>query len=429
MENTGTTIFANSFVVDSTAFHDENYVFVNAHELAHQWFGNMVTANNSKNHWLNEGFATYYAWLAEKEVFGEDYFYLKLFQSAEQLKELSDSGKGESLLIPNASSLTYYQKGAWALHRLKELIGEKHFDTAIKNYLNNNAYNTVTTQNFIDEVEKASQTSVDSWVKDWLTQSAFQGAEALESLQRSEFIKNYMELASLRETPFPLKKEFLSKALSKPINEYLGQEAVFQLSGENSPEAISLYEKAFESNNLMLRQAIAVSMEKIPTELKLDFFSLLKDKSYVTIENALLKAWLQFPEETEFLLDQTKGIEGFQNKNIRLLWLTINLVTPTVNDKLKKAYFNELSEYPSKYNPFGLRQNAMGYLYQLNTFTSENLKDLVNGAQHPNHRFRKYSESLLEKLLQKEEYRLQYEQLSGTLNPTEKEFLTKKLEN
>ena len=357
------------------------------------------------------------------------YYYWKLFQSAERLKELSDSGKGEALLNPKASSLTFYQKGAWALHILKEQIGKENFDLAVKNYLQNNAYSIVITENFIEEVEKASKISVDAWVQNWLHQSAFQGTEALESLQKSTFIKGYMEVAALRETPFSIKEEFLNKALAKPINEYIGQEAIFQISGENSPEAIELYKKAFASENLMLRQAIAVSIDKIPLELKTEFFSLLKDESYITIENALLKAWLQFPEDTAFLLEQTKDVHGFQNKNVRLLWLTINLVSPEIEPELSKDYFEELSSNTSKYMPADLRQNALGYLYQLNAFTSENLKDLLNGAQHPVSRFKNYCASMLNKLLLNDEYRLQYAELHNTLSPTDKEFLTKKLEN
>ncbi|MFK7750446.1 MAG: M1 family metallopeptidase, partial [Kordia sp.] len=122
MENTTTTIFSDSFVIDSIGFVDKNYVNVNAHELAHQWFGDLVTAKSGKHHWLQEGFATYYALLAEKEIFGDDYFYWTLFKSAMQLKALND-GKGESLLNPKASSLTFYQKGAWALHVLRAKVG------------------------------------------------------------------------------------------------------------------------------------------------------------------------------------------------------------------------------------------------------------------------------------------------------------------
>ena len=72
MENTTATFFSDNFIVDSTGFNDRNYINVNAHELAHQWFGNLVTEQSGSDHWLHEGFASYYALLAEKEIFGED---------------------------------------------------------------------------------------------------------------------------------------------------------------------------------------------------------------------------------------------------------------------------------------------------------------------------------------------------------------------
>lgn len=80
MENTGCTFFSEAFVIDSVAFKDRNYINVNAHEMAHQWFGNLVTETEGKHHWLHEGFATYYALLAERALFGTDYYYWKLFK-------------------------------------------------------------------------------------------------------------------------------------------------------------------------------------------------------------------------------------------------------------------------------------------------------------------------------------------------------------
>jgi aminopeptidase N len=73
MENTSATLFASTYIVDS-GFEDRNYINVNAHELAHQWFGNLITAESGKHHWLQEGFATYYALLAERDIYGDDYF-------------------------------------------------------------------------------------------------------------------------------------------------------------------------------------------------------------------------------------------------------------------------------------------------------------------------------------------------------------------
>ena len=427
MENTGTTIFSDSFIVDSIGFNDRNYVNVNAHELAHQWFGNYVTAQKDEHHWLQEGFATYYALLAERMIFGEDHYYWKLYESAEQLKALSDTGKGEALLNPKASSLTFYQKGAWALHILNEKVGEGAFKEAVRNYLLKNPYGSVTTRDFLAEVEKSSGMDLSDFEANWLRQSAFQGTEALNSLKKSSFIRNYMEVAALREIPFQNKMELLDKALNFPVNDYTGQEVVFQLSEETSPGVIQLYKKAFESGNLYARQAIALSLEKIPTVLKKDFESLLKDPSYITREHALMKLWLNYPEEAGEWLDKTKDTHGFSDKNVRLLWLVINLVTPEAGGENLRIFYDELSSYTRSHHPFELRQNAFGYLYQINSFTRENLIDLLMSAQHHNTRFRDYSRKLLEELLKREEYRNRYTELSAELSEKDSKFLNTRL--
>ena len=427
MENTGTTIFSNSLVVDSIAYNDQNYVMVNAHELAHQWFGNLVTATTGEHHWLQEGFATYYAMLAEKEIFGEDYYYWKLYETAEQLKALSDEGKGEALLSSSAGSLTYYQKGAWALHILKEMVGEQAFNAAVRNYLKKYAFENVTTSDFLAEVEKASGKDLTKFRKNWLEQSAFQGTAALESLKKSEFIRNYMEIAALREIPFQNKIDQLTRALEVPVNDYIGQEAVYQIAGQNGPEAIKLYKKAFNTGNLYVRQAISASIDKIPEQLKEEFISLLEDPSYQTIENALLKLYLQYPGEADQWLQKTEGIEGNSGKNVRMLWLVINLVTPETDKEKTRKYFEELSGYTAPHYPFEVRENAFGYLYQLNAFREQNLIDLIKGAQHHTFRFRDFSRKLLGNLLQTEEYRPEFEALKEKLSPQDREFLTSRM--
>lgn len=427
MENTGTTIFANAFITDSIAFKDRNYVSVNAHELAHQWFGNMVTAIDNKDHWLHEGFATFYALLAEKEIFGDDYYYWKLYQSAEELKALSDKGKGEAVTQLKASSLTYYQKGAWALHILREKVGREAFNLAVKNYLELYQFKTVSTNNFIAEVEAVSNEDLSEFMRKWINQTAFQGTEALNSLKKSEFIKSYLELAGLRETAFQDKEALLSAALDFPVNDYLGQEVVYQLAGETSAGAIALYKKAFKSNNVYVRQAIATSMEKIPQELKPQFESLLGDESYITKEKALMKLWMNFPEDVDKYLNKTKGVQGFTNKNVHLLWLTLNLVSPGYEPQHKNATYEELSGYTREYRPMELRRNAFGFLYQINSFTTQNLLDLLQGTQYHDYKFRNFCRELLDELLKSDDYKQKFLVLSNRLSKMEKDYLKSKL--
>ncbi|MGA8854233.1 MAG: M1 family metallopeptidase [Christiangramia sp.] len=427
MENTGTTIFSESLMTDSIGFKDRNYINVNAHELAHQWFGDLVTEKNGKHHWLHEGFATYYALLAEKEIFGEDYYYWKLYETAESLKELSDSGKGESLLNPKAGSLTFYQKGAWALHILREEIGDEAFRKGVKNYLELYAFKNVETDNFIAEMETASGKDLSQFVKDWLEQSAFKATQSLESLKKSEFIRNYLNIAALRETPLEQKYQFLNDALDFPVNDYTGQEVVQQLSGLKSDQAVQLYRKAFESNNVFVRQAIARTIEEIPKSLKPEFESLLQDESYLTIEAALFKLWEQFPEERTEYLEETRKLDGFYNKNIRMLWLTLNLVTPEFEPELTQDYYNELSGYTAVNKPFQIRENAFSYLYQLGAFNQQSLESLIKGTQHHTYSFRNYCRQLLNELLNNEEYKKELIDISEGMTEKETSYLRSKI--
>lgn len=426
MENTTATIFAESFFTDSIGFIDRNYVNVNAHELAHQWFGDLVTEQSSEDHWLQEGFATYYALLAEKKVFGEKDFYYKLYKNAEDLKEQSDNGEGQALTNPEANSLTFYQKGAWALHILREKIGNEAFKTGIRNYLEKHKFETVTTDDFITEMEKSSGEDLSGFVDKWLNQSAFQAKEALESLRESSFINKFLELAALQQTDFRDKADQLENALKFPINKFLGQEAVNQLPADHPSEKQGqLYKKAFKSNTILVRQAIASSLTTVPDELKEKYESLLDDDSYLTQETALLNLWNSFPKDQKKYLDKLKNTQGFYDKNVRMLWLTLSLVTDDYHPENNDDYFNELSGYTSPRYDYSIRKNAFGHLYQINTFSNENYQDLLEATTHHNWRFRKFARALLDKLLNEENHRGKLKELKPHLSKKERKNLDK----
>jgi len=405
MENTTSTFFSEAFVVDSIGFSDRNYVNVNAHELAHQWFGNLVTETDGTHHWLHEGFASYYALLAEKELFGGDYYYWKLLQTAEQLKVFSNEGKGESLLNPKASSLTFYEKGTWALHVLNELIGEETFRIAVKNYLNKHAFKNVTTEDFISEVRAATAVDITDWEADWLDQSAFQETQAFRSLMKSEFVQNYFAIKQLNLKPIVEKKEVFMGSMEIFSNDFIGQEIVYQLANESISETLEIYKKAFESENMYVRQAIALSLQPIPKELQIHFESLLDDPSYVTKEAALYSLWIHFPKKQTTYLSALEEVVGFQDKNVRLLWLTLALVTPGYKMSEKLNIQNELKSYTSPEYSFEVRERAFGYIQELGLYDELVLKNLVNAVIHHNWRFRKYARTVLENAIEIPQYK------------------------
>ncbi|WP_339611847.1 M1 family aminopeptidase, partial [uncultured Planktosalinus sp.] len=424
MENTTLTVFSEAFVVDSIGFTDRNYVHVNAHELAHQWFGNLVTATSSEHHWLQEGFATYYALLAEREVFGHDYYYWKLYESAEQLIELSNQGKGEPLLKKGASSLTYYQKGAWALHILREQVGDLAFRQAIQNYLKKYQFKSAVTEDFLNELEYLTNQSLDWFRDDWLNQLAFKATQAMNSLRKSPFIEHYMSLLTLSDKPLEEKQSIFNVLLKPPVNDYLGQAVVFQLSEEAIEQSIPFFQKAFRSESILIRQAIALSLEKIPLELKQDYETLLTDASYLTQEAALYHLWVNFPEKRSHYLDATSNFIGFQDKNVRQLWLALALATDGYQDHLKQELFKELSAYSSSEYSFEIRQLAFQYLYSLDGFTNQNLINLLDACLHPNWRFRSRSRELLSNLVVKnEEVKLQLVNLKQNLPLNQLQYL------
>ncbi len=434
MENTSATIFSDAFVIDSVAFKDRNYVNVNAHELAHQWFGDLVTEESGKHHWLHEGFATYYAWLAEKEIFGEDYYYNRLYESAQRLIQRSDAGNGERLLDPKASSLTFYQKGALALHILREQVGDTVFRKSVINYLNKNRYKNAEVSDFISEVEKEGELPLDIYVNTWLNSDIFPKEVMLNSLARHAKIRALMDWekqgihAFFKTDKHMLDTLMLNRIFESPDSELLTREVLSAIKKSlPKPDLEYVYRKALSAKNIKTRQEVILQADSIPAALQGDFEQLLSDASYVTVEYALFKLWLQFPERRTYYLNSTEQIHGFNNKNIRTLWLALALVTPTYRTAEKEAYLKELSGYTSPVFHFEIRQNAFMYLRQIQVFSDQNLKDLVSACTHPVWQFSKYARQLLEQLLSKEEYKLRYQQFFSELSKEEQTFLSKYL--
>ncbi|MDO8315946.1 MAG: M1 family metallopeptidase [Flavobacterium sp.] len=417
MENTSATLFNTRYVVDSTGFEDRSYTNVNAHELAHQWFGNLVTAESGKHHWLQEGFATYYALLAEKKIYGEDYFYSKLYESASQLKYASRTDT-IPVLNAKASSLTFYQKGAWALFVLHEEIGDKAFKKAVKNYLKKHAFQNVNTQDFFAEIKKLSDYDLENFSKVWLETTVFNTQQANNLLLENKVIQMLFEVDKLKNKPLSEKKEFFEKTMQSDIYFSVKEAILNQLKNEKWEDKKSLFILALETKNVQLRQTAAAALNEIPESFRTQYETLLEDKSYQTQELALYNLWNNFPENRILYLDKSKTWLGFNDYNLRTLWLTLALSTPNYPID-KQALETELMQYSSIDYEANTRQNALEKLLAFKIINDIVLKNLVNATTHHMWQFTKFGRDNIRKLLKNPEMRVSFEKIVPDLNEAE----------
>lgn len=425
MENTTATIFSDGYLIDSTAFVDKNYLNVNAHEMAHQWFGNLVTEKNGNHHWLHEGFATYYAQLAEKELFGDDHYYWKLYSSLTALQNTIEMGEGQRLTDPKASSLVFYEKGAWALYVLRNQVGEVAFKAGVKNYLNKHQFKNVTISDFLLEIETASGQDLSNFKKDWLENEELPIQLAKDQLRKdSESLKQLFAMENefkAIESDDVDYEAYWNKTTSVHLRKHL-------LENYNRviPEAI--FSKAFESDTIPIRQVLSQKMDSIPNSLKSKYETLLADNSYVTIENALFKLWSTYPEEKAKYLEQTKDIIGLPNKNVRLLWLTLAIVTNDYNAKKTQDYFLELSGYTSESYGSEVRMGAFQYLHQAVGLNNASLKSLIKATTHHSWQFKKFARNLVDELLKDADYEVRLQEKAKELNEEEVRYINTKLD-
>lgn len=428
MENTTSTIFSQDFVVDEIGYNDRTYINVNAHELAHQWFGDLITAESGTHHWLQEGFATYYALLAEQQIFGEDHFNYEMYEIAERLQQAS---KTDTIPIMNekASTLSFYQKGAWALHVLREGIGHDNFKNAVKTYLNKYAFKNVNTNQFLAEIKAVAPAyDVDGFKKRWLESGKFEVEEALSLLSKNEFMQDYFAVGEMQEKPFSENKaEYLNIMGSKdffPIKE----EILYQTAKVPFAEKAELVRLAMKTNNLKVRQAVARTVTDIPTEFAEEYKTLLYDESYITREIALNLLYKRYPEKRTELLDISKNWVGFNDKNLRILWLTLAYADKNYHPEKKDDFYGELIHYASPEFESSVRQNALANLLYIGKADPIVWHDLIDATLHHKWQFVKYGKDNLRKLIKKKGYRELLQDMLPELNDAERSKLQQLLD-
>ena len=134
METTTSTVFGDFILIDPHAYWQRNYINTNAHEMAHQWFGNCIAHLVNKDVWLTESFATYYGKIFERSIFGKDYYQNVM---NDELKLALDASKSNNYPVGSSmgGNARIYQKGSLVLGMLRNVMGDREFHDAIRLYL------------------------------------------------------------------------------------------------------------------------------------------------------------------------------------------------------------------------------------------------------------------------------------------------------
>ena len=138
-----------------------------AHELAHQWFGNSVTARRWRDIWLHEGFACYAEWLWSENSGGQSadewarHYHQKLVSSPQNLL-LADPGPRDMF------DDRVYKRGAITLHVLRTTIGDDKFFALLRDWTNRHRHGTVVTDDFTGLAANYAEVSLHPLWNAWL---------------------------------------------------------------------------------------------------------------------------------------------------------------------------------------------------------------------------------------------------------------------
>ncbi|MFQ6605701.1 MAG: M1 family aminopeptidase [Fidelibacterota bacterium] len=156
---------------------DHYYDWILVHELAHQWWGDLITCQDFHHIWLNEGFATYSEALWVEQRSGPEAFrqYIDSRMGFETwwadppVYRYDVTGSGDIF------HTTVYKKGAWVLHMLRHVVGDSAFITILQTYAADStfAYGNATTETFRDLCESVSGFDLDSFFNQWIYQSYY----------------------------------------------------------------------------------------------------------------------------------------------------------------------------------------------------------------------------------------------------------------
>ena len=201
MENFTVTTQTDLTLHDARAHLDFSSDDLVAHEAAHSWFGNLVTARDWAHAWLHESFATYMECLYLREAKGRDEYDFQLLRDAEAY--FHEDGQYRRPIVTqryeepiDLFDAHLYPGGAVRLRNLHALLGEETFRAVLKRFLEAHRFGVAETVDLARAVETETGVNYDPWFDQWILSAGYPAIEVGFTWQE----KDRMAVVTMRQT-------------------------------------------------------------------------------------------------------------------------------------------------------------------------------------------------------------------------------------
>ncbi len=324
MENWGAITYRESALLfnelHSSAANKQWVAIVIAHEIAHQWFGNLVTMEWWTDLWLNEGFASYMEYLCVNALFPEwqmwNQYVAERFAVALRLDALQTSHPVEiEVHHPDEISEIFdqisYAKGSVILRMLAEFLGAKKFRDGLRHYLKKHAYKNTVTNDLWKSLEIVSKKPVRKIMAAWTRQAGYPLIEVEEKtgkliLSQSRFFSSEISRKQNKtKTVWPVPLNYIKNdgtlsqlLVNKPKQALLkGRTGIVKFNGGET--SLTRVRYPLEKIQAMMP---AIAERQLPVSDRLgiirDAFALAEAGQFSTVEALKLAEF--YKNETEF---------------------------------------------------------------------------------------------------------------------------------
>ena len=207
MENTTASIFMEELLLDEREALDSEWDYIIAHELFHQWFGDLVTAESWSNLTLNEAFANYSEYLWNEKRYGQDHADLKLVVEKEGYLAEADAEPKELIRFNYADAEDLfdahsYNKGGLVLHMLRRELGDAAFFKGLNLYLTQHAFQAVEAHDLRLAMERVSGRDLNWFFNQWFFAKGHPELKVeVDYSQPENLLLRFSQVQDLNETP------------------------------------------------------------------------------------------------------------------------------------------------------------------------------------------------------------------------------------